>query len=367
MNRLTTKELLIELIKIPSESTNPLQVKRALDFIVKYLKSQILDHSNLEFNLYKSNEVYNLLVIPKNIKKPKLTLYSHIDVVKANNLEQFSPIITEDKIYGRGAGDMKSGTAIEISCFINQINQDPHSSLALMIVGDEEIGGMNGIRYLLAEKEYRTDCVYMPDSGSGLDTIITDQKGILFLKVNSKGIASHGSRPHEGKNAILMAYQTIQQLYDMFEPSDPTKYRSTINISQIIAGKSFNSVPDHCEFTIDIRFTEISKVNQVLQFLENSNDVTFETILFDKNFHIDKENLYLQKYQAIASKTLESKVEFKFEHGGSDGRFFQNYNIPCIINGIKKGNSHAENEWVDTEELQLAESILNDFIQEILN
>jgi len=366
MKRLSTQELLVELIKIPSESSNPKQLKRAIDFIVKYLKSNIIDYSNLEFINLDCNDCHNIIVKPKTVNKPKLTLYSHIDVVKADSLEQYNPIIKDDRIYGRGSGDMKCGTAIEIQTFIDQINMDPNSSLALMIVGDEEIGGTNGVRYLLSEKEFRTDCVYMPDSGSGLDTIITDQKGILFLKVTAKGVSSHGSRPHEGKNAILKVYEVIQDLYTMFEKSDPEKYRSTINISQIIAGKSFNSVPDSCEFTVDIRFTEITKVNQILQFLENSQDVVFETTIFDKNFHIDKENKYLQEYQKIAQKTLESKVEFKFEHGGSDGRFFQNYQIPCIISGIKKGNTHGENEWVDKEELALAESILKDFIKQTL-
>ena len=366
MKRLKTQELLVELIKIPSESANPKQVKRAINFIIEYLKENIQDHSNLEFLEFDCKECHNLVVRPKGISKSKLTLYSHIDVVKADNIEQYTPIIKDDKIYGRGSGDMKCGTAIEIQTFIDQININPNSSLALMIVGDEEIGGMNGIRYLLAEKEYRTDCVYMPDSGSGLDTIITDQKGILFLKVTAKGVASHGSRPHEGKNAILKAFEVINKLYTFFEESDPTKYRSTINISQIISGKSFNSVPDSCEFTIDIRFTEISKINQILKFLESSNDLNFETLIFDKNFHIEKENTYLKQYQKIAKTTLESDVQFKFEHGGSDGRFFQNYQIPCVITGIKKGNTHGENEWVDTEELALAESILKDFITQTL-
>ena len=365
MKRLNTKELLIELIKIPSESNNYKQVKRAINFVSDYIKENVISE-NLEFLNLDCKDCHNIIIKPKSIEKPKLTLYSHIDVVKADNLEQYNPIIKDDKIYGRGSGDMKCGTAIEIHTFIDQINKDPNSSIALMIVGDEEIGGINGVRYLLSEKEFRTDCVYMPDSGSGLDTIITDQKGILFLKITAKGISSHGSRPHEGKNAILKAYEVINKLYSFFEKSDPKKYRSTINVSQIIAGKSLNSVPDSCEFSVDIRFTEINKVNQILQFLENEDDVIFETGIFDKNFHIDEKNEFLQLYQKLAQNTLESKVEFKFEHGGSDGRFFQNYQIPCIISGIKKGNTHGENEWVDLEELALAESILKEFTQEVL-
>ena len=365
MKRLNTKELLIELIKIPSESNNSKQVKRAINFISEYIKDNVISE-NLEFLNLDCKDCHNIIIKPKNVSKPKLTLYSHIDVVKADNLEQYNPIVTDDKIYGRGSGDMKCGTAIEVHTFIDQINNDPNSSIALMIVGDEEIGGINGVRYLLSEKEYRTDCVYMPDSGSGLDTIITDQKGILFLKITAKGVSSHGSRPHEGKNAILKAFEVINQLYSFFEKSDPQKYRSTVNVSQIIAGKSLNSVPDNCEFTVDIRFTEINKVNEILQFLENENDVIFETAIFDKNFHIDKNNKFLQLYQKLAQNTLESKVEFKFEHGGSDGRFFQNYQIPCIISGIKKGNTHGENVWVDLEELAQAESILKEFTQEVL-
>ena len=371
MNRnktsLSTIQLLSELIKIPSDSHNQAQVLRALKFVEKYIKENLNTKKiPLDFQYLNNPKCHNLIVKPKKVQHPKLTLYSHIDVVKANSINQYTPTISQGKIYGRGAGDMKCGTAIEIQSFITALQANPDASLALMIVGDEEIGGTNGIKFLLSEHQYRTDCVYMPDSGSGLDTIITDQKGIFFIQVTTKGKSAHGSRSHEGKNAILLAYEIIQDLYSFFEKSDPKKYRSTISLSQINGGRSFNSVPDKCEFTIDIRFTDIKDVNKVMQYLDKKKDTSFETLLFDKNFYVDKNNPALQLYQKISEKVLKSKVAFKFEHGGSDGRFFQNYNIPCIIMGIKKANTHGENEWADVKEIQQGEVILNQFIEEYL-
>lgn len=361
MTRMKTQDLLIELIKIPSTSKNQAQVLRALKFIESYIKENTTQ--NLTYSYYTKNDCHNLIIKPEEINKPKLTLYSHIDVVDPCSREQFSPIVTDEKIYGRGAGDMKCGTAIEIHAFLDTINKQPNASIALMIVGDEEIGGTNGTKFLLSEHQYKTDCVYMPDSGSGLDTIITDQKGILFLEITVLGLSGHGSRPHEGENAILKAMNLINEMYSYFEESDPKKYRSTINVSKIEGGKANNQVPDICQFTLDIRFTDLKLVNQILNTLEKKPGVEFQTILFDKNFHIDKSEEVLKIYHKVSEEILESKVDFRFEHGGSDGRYFQNYNIPCIMTGIKKAHSHGPNEWVDTKELQLAEIILKKFIE----
>ena len=52
--------------------------------------------------------------------------------------------------------------------------------------------------------------VIMPDSGSGLDTLITHQKGIYFLEVIFHGVSAHGSRPWEGSSATQNYLNSIK-------------------------------------------------------------------------------------------------------------------------------------------------------------
>ena len=58
----------------------------------------------------------------------------------------------------------------------------------------------------------------------------------------------------------------------------------------------------------------------------------------------------------------QKEINFSKEEGGSDARFFAQKKIPTIICGIKKGNAHANGEWVDMREAELFYEALQNFI-----
>jgi len=80
-------------------------------------------------------------------------------------------------------------------------------------------------------------------------------KGALWLKAGFSGKAAHGSMPQLGDNAIYHAAEALSRLagYRFQAPPHPVLGPATFNVGTISGGKATNVVPDHAEFTIDIR------------------------------------------------------------------------------------------------------------------
>ncbi|MDI1352580.1 MAG: M20/M25/M40 family metallo-hydrolase, partial [bacterium] len=131
----------------------------------------------------------------------KLWLVAHIDVVPADP-NMFTLAVKDHRIVGRGVLDMKLGVAYYIE-FLKELGASnlKNYDIGVMLTSDEEVGGMNGVRYLLDEQGYRGKIGFLPDGG--FDWKIEEAaKGILWIKIKVHGVASHGSRPWLGVNAI---------------------------------------------------------------------------------------------------------------------------------------------------------------------
>jgi len=124
-------------------------------------------------------------------------LYANIDVVDGKE-SLFKAKEIDDKVYGRGAADMKFNMAVILSMLEELSNQDfEEKNLGILITSDEELGGINGVKYLCEEKGLRAKCVIGPNGklDSKKYNLELGCKGTLQTKYFHKGKPSHGSRP----------------------------------------------------------------------------------------------------------------------------------------------------------------------------
>lgn len=160
-------------------------------------------------------------------EKPSLLLLSHLDVVAANpkewSVDPFSGLIKEGFVWGRGAMDMKSMTAMEVMVMklIKRNNAKLKGDLTLAATADEEKGGEAGAGWLVHKypKKVKADYVInegggqaIPINGKNIFTIQTAEKGILWFKVKAKGKPGHGSVPGVADNAILRINKVVEKL-----------------------------------------------------------------------------------------------------------------------------------------------------------
>lgn len=355
-----------KLIEYKTISNDINENKKALDFIKNYLK-------NLDSKFYQKNNYYSLLVsnceIEKNIKKFDLILHGHIDVITGKN-EQFFPYIKENRIYGRGALDMKSGLSVLIFLMKNINETIKNKKILLMITSDEEIGGENGTNFLFKEVGVRGK-FFITAEGEKKYFLKIKQKGVLMFKIVARTKGNHSAYTWNSQNAILKIFDFYNQAKKLFpEKRDKNHWYSTINLGTINGGKAINSIPNYCEANFDVRFCEpwknpeeiFNKLKKIALKLNVEIKIIYKTNLSLNN----KNNNYIMLLHKIAKKILYIKKSLFFNnHGTNDARFASSFGIPAIAFGPVGDNYHTNNEWVDIKSLEKYYLILKDFILNI--
>jgi len=160
-------------------------------------------------------------------EKPSLLLLSHLDVVAANpkewSVDPFSGLVKDGFVWGRGAMDMKSMTAMEVMVMklLKRNNVRLKGDIILAATADEEKGGEAGAGWLVRNHPEMVMADYVINEGGGqaipmdgknVFTIQTAEKGILWLKIKAKGRPGHGSVPGAADNAILRMNRVVEKL-----------------------------------------------------------------------------------------------------------------------------------------------------------
>jgi succinyl-diaminopimelate desuccinylase len=330
-----------ELIRFKSTHANPDDIKGCADFIENYLNSHGVEFQRLNFQNCPS-----LLVTPSSDRFPVL-LMTHLDVVEGPE-KLFNPWKENGNLFGRGSIDDKYAVALSLVLFKEQLKKyrnqgggQPDLPFGLLITGDEEIGGVNGAQKVLPL--VKTDFCIALDGGS-ISKIVNKEKGILRLKLISKGKSAHGARPWLGENAIENLIEDYRTIKSYFKESVPDHWHRTINFSKIKAGTSINQVPDLAEAMFDIRYTENDNVDPLVKNIQEK--IKGRLVIEEKEpLFIGGDSPYLDRLLEITGVT-----RLGFEHGARDARHLYQYGIKGIVWGADgEMSQHTAEEHVNID------------------
>ena len=215
--------LLSDLIRI--NTTNPPGNETEA---AKYL-AETLEKEGFKCELFESAPGRGSIItrIKGTGEKPNLLLLSHLDVVAANpkewSVDPFEGVVKNGFVWGRGALDMKSMTAMEVMVMklLKRNNVKLEGDVILAATADEEKGGEAGAGWLVRNHPEKIRADYVINEGGGLAipiegkniyTIQTAEKGILWFKIKAKGRPGHGSVPGTADNAILRMNRVVEKL-----------------------------------------------------------------------------------------------------------------------------------------------------------
>ena len=188
----------------------------------------------------------------------------HMDVVGNGDESQWSraPLSGDqdtERIYGRGAADMKS--AISAMIYAGKVIKDLELTdeltyMACASVQEEPCEGL-AWEYMIEERNLHPDFVILAEPSN--DEISLAQKGRLELKIFVSGKSAHASTPHLGDNAIYKMASIIKELEELshnFEIEDPELGKGCLVVSEMTSKSASRcSVADYCEISIDRRLT----------------------------------------------------------------------------------------------------------------
>lgn len=309
-----TTRMLSELIQIDTANP-PGNECKATEYLQKRLAAEGISSEVFEREPGRSNLIARL-----RGRRPgkTLLLMSHVDVVPVPDPKKwkyppFSGAIAEGYVWGRGALDMKSITAIHYAVFtlFKRMNIDFAGELIFAATADEEKGSNYGAEWLAKTHPEQLRADWCLTEGGGLPlqigsktfyTIESVEKGLWWFKVRVKGTSGHGSLPHPDnalakaayiidrisnyrfpkkiapavREFILKAGETLgpeikklalvlvdesQEIDLSMLPKDSpisatllnALVRTTISPTMIHAGVKENVIPDSCEFVLDCR------------------------------------------------------------------------------------------------------------------
>lgn len=258
----TLKEEAITLLKklITIESFSKAEDKTA-DAIEDFLQYRGITANRMLNNIWALNKHYDA-------RKPTILLNSHHDTVKPNpnyTRNPFVPAVKNGKLFGLGSNDAGGALVSLLACFL-YFYDDPGLKFNLLYTAtaEEEISGKNGVEALLPElgKIY-SGIVGEPTK---MDIAIAE-KGLLVIDCTVHGIAGHAAR-EEGDNAIYKALKDIDwfrtfKFPKVSEVLGPVK----MTLSMIQAGTQHNIVPASCQFTVDVRTTDLYSNQDILEII----------------------------------------------------------------------------------------------------
>jgi acetylornithine deacetylase len=254
-------DLLKQLIDIPSFSS---EENKTADLLKSFLDRKGIVTNRKLNNVWAVNKHFNSVL-------PTILLNSHHDTVKPNNTytkNPFSPEIIDGKLFGLGSNDAGGALVSLLATFLHYYeNKNLKYNLVFCASAEEEISGTNGIASILTElPEINFAIVGEPTQMN----LAIAEKGLMVLDCISHGKSGHAAR-EEGENAIYKAIKDIEWFKSFSFPKVSGTLGSVkMNVTILKAGTQHNVIPATCEFTIDVRTTEVYTNEEVLEIIKQN-------------------------------------------------------------------------------------------------
>ena len=222
---------------------------------------ELLQEGGFKVDYYEFDELRTSLVATKlfSAGKAPICFTGHLDTVPLGlgkwEVDPFGGLLEGDKIFGRGASDMKGGVAAMITAALSLADgRGGKAGISLVLTAGEEIR-CRGAEYLasLGSALHQAGALVVGEPTANYPVL--GHKGILWLEASTSGITAHGSMPEQGDNAIYKMARAITRLekFDFKVSPHPVLGNPTLNVGTVSGGININSVPDRATIGIDIR------------------------------------------------------------------------------------------------------------------
>ena len=303
--------------------------------------------------------------IPGRDSSRRIVLEAHLDTVsvKGMSIQPFDPIVSDGRMFGRGACDTKAGLAAMMHALadLNAQSIPPQCDVLLAAVIDEEHSFRGVIKFC---EELKADGAIVAEP-TNLRVAIAS-KGVLRWRMLAKGKAAHSSKAHLGTNAIYHMARVVlaieQDHAELARFPHPLLGPASCSVGKIAGGVQVNFVPDGCEIEIDRRLLPNESVTSVWNHYEQllarikihvpELDVTMEApMLVDEAWTVDPSSAIVR----IARKSLQDlrlddePVGVPF---GSDASKLGRSGVPTIIFGPGSiDQAHAAVEYIELNQV----------------
>jgi acetylornithine deacetylase/succinyl-diaminopimelate desuccinylase-like protein len=356
-----TIRLTEEMIGIPSVTGD----EEALSlYVEEKLESYGFD-TELQYVAAKRPNLYATLRGAKPGKR--LNYNAHSDTVPAGegwNTDPFNAVIKDEKIYGRGACDMKSGIACTLDAF-RAIADSGHQfpgELSFSLVVDQEATDIGAWAMMKSERWRRLDAIVLTYSYCGDETkpIPLGLTGKVLYDIKVKGKAAHGFRPHLGFNAVEDAAKIVANLDRLNLKPHPEFGKGTYCTLKFEGGYQIYSVvvPASARFEVNRLLVPGETIQYALddmRRLVDSLNLKSEVEIVVKPpkyepYTCSKDELIMRTLDGVYNDVMGRQPLYEYAYGITNANIFQGEEgLPCVHIGPQRGEAHGANEYVKLE------------------
>lgn len=304
-----------------------------------------------------------------------LLLNAHMDTVGVADMQRpHEPVVEGNRLYGRGAYDMKGGLAAIMMAASRAKKLSLRGNVLITAVADEEYASL-GTQSIV--KQWRADAAIVTEP-TALRLCVA-HKGFIWLEITTQGKAAHGSRPDLGCDAIVKMGQVLVGLERLDRslraaPSHPLLGSGSLHASLIEGGQELSSYPERCVLQVERRTipgetperveAEIRTLLEQIQRADPAFQASVKTTLVREPFEVAQNADIVQTLFKQAEALLHAAPEVYGDTPWMDAALFAAAGIPTVVFGPGGAGAHAVIEWADLEQVQQCSDILVATIQD---
>jgi glutamate carboxypeptidase len=277
---------------------------------------------------------------------------SHLDTVHpVGTLAKDLPLRHDgDRLYGPGVYDMKGGAYLALQAFKDVAREGTASRpLVFLVTPDEEIGSPL-TRPIIEDFGRRSAFALVTEPGRDGGKVVTSRKGVGRFDVQVEGRPAHaGSRHQDGRNAI---YEAARQILAVESMTDYTRGITT-TIGMITGGTAVNTIPQHCQFPVDLRVETVADgealSNEILGLQPHNPDMRVTVSGGMNRPPYERSEGVTRLFEH--ARGLAAELGFDLQDvprtgGGSDGNFTAALGVPTLDGlGIDGDGAHTLQEY----------------------
>jgi acetylornithine deacetylase len=290
----------------------------------------------------------------------------HTDVV-GSPPEGFRATVRAERMYGRGANDMKAGLAAAMIA-LERLAAGPPLSGDVLLAGviDEEWASV-GAEDLV--RRYRPDAAILPER-TDLD-VITAHGGFAWYEIESRGVEAAGVEQERGVDTISLLGPVLTGIaaLDRELATRPGTYgRGSIHASTISGGTQYPAYPSSCTLGIERCLiagesaaradSEVEALLAAAHAADSRFSGSWRRIVGREPVALDPAHPLVAGLVQAASTALGRAAVVRGDLGWMDSGILVEAGIPCAIFGPVGGGEHTAEEWVDLPSVVLTAHVL---------